>query len=106
MKKIAEERKREKMEEKLARQRVLDQIARDKEARAQKLLNQGQPPESSPAPVAQAAATPAPTSVVDKKQYDKTRLQVFCATIPRRKKRRYINEFWLCFSCVFRPVVC
>jgi hypothetical protein len=71
MKKIADERKREKLdEEKLARQRVVDQIAADREARRQK---EQKVSEVVPKPV---TAVPVSSSPGEKKVYDQTRLQV------------------------------
>lgn len=71
MKKIAEQRRLEKMEERAAKQRVLDQIARDKADRAAKFNKK---PEA-------AAATPTPTPVpapaaAPKKDYTECRLQI------------------------------
>lgn len=75
MKRIAEERRKEKLEDKLARERVKEQIERDKQARKEKFANKGEggsqttvsQPKPEPAPVAQPA---------QKKEYTTTRLQV------------------------------
>ena len=71
MKRIAEEKRREKMEDKLARQRVLDQIAKDKAARKAKFSGEPSKEETPPKPVAVVPAQPAV-----KKTYDSARLQV------------------------------
>ncbi|KAM9375691.1 UBX domain-containing protein 1 isoform 1-T2 [Pholidichthys leucotaenia] len=78
MKKIAEQRRREKMEDKLARQRVKEKIARDREERAQK-FGGGAPvstaASSQPTPPSPSSPTgqgPPPT----KKEYDESRIQV------------------------------
>lgn len=71
MKRLAEERKKDKLEDKLARQRVKDQIERDRQARREKDRG-GQAaatPDTKPQPV--AAAQPAP-----KKDYTEARLQI------------------------------
>lgn len=73
--KIANERKREKMEERLAKQRVKDQIARDRAERARKFGKGG----ADPQPVSAAAtASPAQTAqpaAVEKKQHTTCKLQ-------------------------------
>ncbi|KAF7661009.1 hypothetical protein LDENG_00270330 [Lucifuga dentata] len=78
MKKLAEQRRREKMEDKLARQRVKEKIARDREERAQKFGGGGssstamstQP--TLPSPSSPTSQGPPPT----KKEYDESRIQV------------------------------
>lgn len=74
MKRLAEERRKEKQEDKLARQRVKEQIERDRQARREKDLRGSQgaaaaPPEPKPQPA--PAAQPA-----QKKDYAQARLQV------------------------------
>ncbi|XP_061582290.1 UBX domain-containing protein 1 [Cololabis saira] len=78
MKKLSDQRRKEKMEEKLARQRVKEKIARDREERAQK-FGGGAPSStaasSQPTPVSPSSPTgqgPPPT----KKEYDESRIQV------------------------------
>jgi len=70
MRKIAEERRREKMEEKLARQRVKEQIEKDKRDRAAKFAKEKQ---EVPAAPAAASASPAPAAP---KEYTDCRLQI------------------------------
>lgn len=73
MKKILEQRKREKEEEKLARQRVREQIEADKAARRARAASEAGKAVASPAaPV----ASPSPTSSGPKKDYSETKLQV------------------------------
>ncbi|XP_053399394.1 UBX domain-containing protein 1-A-like [Mercenaria mercenaria] len=77
MKKIAEQRRRDKMEEKMARQKVKEQIEKDKRERAAKFAKQSQ--ETAPATVSTPAAnTPATQTAapVEKKDYTETRLQI------------------------------
>merc|ERR1712080_25786 len=68
IKKLAEQRRREKEETRLAKQRVLDQIAADKAARQAE--KEGRKAEE-PKPVAAPAAAPTP-----KKDYNECRLQI------------------------------
>ncbi|XP_057705685.1 UBX domain-containing protein 1 isoform X2 [Corythoichthys intestinalis] len=76
MKKLAELRKREKMEDKLARQRVKEKIARDREERAKKFGGGGTSSTSTtpvqPGPLSPTSQGPPPT----KKEYDESRIQV------------------------------
>nr|XP_057919173.1 UBX domain-containing protein 1 [Doryrhamphus excisus]XP_057919174.1 UBX domain-containing protein 1 [Doryrhamphus excisus]XP_057919175.1 UBX domain-containing protein 1 [Doryrhamphus excisus] len=75
MKKLAEQRRREKMEDKLARQRVKEKIARDREERAQKFGGSGSSGTSTSVPAGPVSPTdqgPPPT----KKEYDESRIQV------------------------------
>ena len=67
---IAEQRRLEKLEERAAKQRVLDQIARDRAEREAKFSKK---PEAAVAPTPAPAAAPAP---VAKKDYTECRLQV------------------------------
>lgn len=70
MMKLAEEKRREKMEAMLAKKRVLEEIERDKQERREK-FNMGTPagaPKATPPP---AAVAPQP-----KKEYDQCRLQI------------------------------
>jgi len=69
MKKIAEQRRLEKQEERAAKQRVLDQIARDKADRAAKYNKKPEAAAAVPAPVAAPVAAP-------KKDYNECRLQI------------------------------
>ncbi|XP_029020834.1 UBX domain-containing protein 1 [Betta splendens] len=70
MKKLADQRRKEKMEDKMARQRVKEKIARDREERAQKFGGGGSMATSTqPAETSQG---PPPT----KKEYDESRIQV------------------------------
>lgn len=101
--KIANERKREKMEERLAKQRVKDQIARDRAERAGKFGKGG----ADPQPV-NAAATAAPAQTVqppavEKKQHTTCKLQfrltngstitgTFQATDTLEAVRNYIHD--------------
>lgn len=73
IKKIAEQRRREKMDDKLARQRVKDQIEKDKRDRAAKFAKdkETQKPNTAPSPSAVPVATPAV-----KKEYTDCRLQI------------------------------
>jgi len=70
MKKIAEQRRLEKQEERAAKQRVLDQIARDKADRAAKYNKK---PETAAAPTPAPAAQAPPA---EKKEYTECRLQI------------------------------
>ncbi|XP_017263740.1 UBX domain-containing protein 1 [Kryptolebias marmoratus] len=78
MKKLADQRRREKMEDKMARQRVKEKIARDREERAQKFgggasssaAASSQP--TLPSPSSPTGQGPPPT----KKEYDESRIQV------------------------------
>ncbi|XP_060570542.1 UBX domain-containing protein 1-like [Ruditapes philippinarum] len=79
MKKIAEQRRRDKMEEKMARQKVKEQIEKDKRERAAKFAKQNQ--ESTPASTStpQASTSPTPPAAsapAEKKDYTETRLQI------------------------------
>ena len=67
---IAEQRRLEKQEERAAKQRVLDQIARDKADRAAKYNKK---PETAAAPTPAPAAQAPPA---EKKEYTECRLQV------------------------------
>uniref|UniRef100_V5HYQ9 Putative ubx domain protein 1 n=1 Tax=Ixodes ricinus TaxID=34613 RepID=V5HYQ9_IXORI len=70
MRKLAEQRRREKMEDKLARQKILEQIERDKLARRQKFDMEPLPATTSqPSPPPQVEAAP-------KKDYDQCKLQI------------------------------
>ncbi|XP_047440878.1 UBX domain-containing protein 1 isoform X2 [Mugil cephalus] len=78
MKKLADQRRKEKMEDKLARQRVKEKIARDREERAQK-FGGGAPSSTAassqptlPSPSSPTGQGPPPT----KKEYDESRIQV------------------------------
>lgn len=71
MKRLAEDRRREKLEDKLARQRVKEQIERDRQARKEK--DRGSQGTAAPEPKPQAA-TAAPSA--PKKDYTEARLQV------------------------------
>lgn len=77
MKKLTEQRRREKMEDKLARQRVKEKIARDREERAQKFGGSGPPGTAAssqpaePSPSSPTSQGPPPT-----KEYDESRIQV------------------------------
>ncbi|XP_072293776.1 UBX domain-containing protein 1 isoform X2 [Eucyclogobius newberryi] len=70
MKKLADQRRKEKMEDKLARQRVKDKIARDREERAQKFG--GGASSSQPSPTWPTGQGPPPT----KREYDESRIQI------------------------------
>lgn len=77
MKKLADLRRREKMEDKLAKQRVKEKIARDREERAQKYGGGSSstavsPPPAEPSPLSPTSQGPPPT----KKEYDECRIQV------------------------------
>lgn len=73
MKKLLEQRKREKEEEKLARQRVREQIESDKAARRARAASEAGKIPVSPAP---SASTSAPVISGPKKDYSETKLQV------------------------------
>lgn len=74
MKKLVEQRKREKIEDQKARQRVKDQIEADKAARRQKYGGDAQQPSTAqPAPTTSVPAQQAPKP---QKDYSETRLQV------------------------------
>lgn len=75
MKKLAEQRRKEKMEDKLARQRVKDKIARDREERAQKFgggASSSTSPTSQQSPTSPTGQGPPPT----KREYDESRIQI------------------------------
>ncbi|XP_023263115.1 UBX domain-containing protein 1 [Seriola lalandi dorsalis] len=78
MKKLADQRRKEKMEDKMARQRVKEKIARDREERAQKFGGGGPPSTAAsfqpaqPSPSSPTSQGPPPT----KKEYDESRIQV------------------------------
>lgn len=75
MKKLAEQRRKEKMEDKLARQRVKDKIARDREERAQKFgggASSSTTPTSQQSPTSPTGQGPPPT----KREYDESRIQI------------------------------
>jgi len=77
MKKLADLRRREKMEDKLAKQRVKEKIARDREERAQKFGGGSSsaaisPPPAEPKPLSPTSQGPPPP----KKEYDECRIQV------------------------------
>ncbi|XP_784876.1 UBX domain-containing protein 1 [Strongylocentrotus purpuratus] len=74
---LAAKKKKEKNEEKLARQRVKEQIACDRADRAARaaMKHEGVPPAQPPAAPA-PAPVPATSSTAPKKEYDTTRLQV------------------------------
>ncbi|KAK3702567.1 hypothetical protein RRG08_042560 [Elysia crispata] len=77
MRKIAEERRREKMEEKLARQRVKEQIEKDKRDRAAKFAKEKEKVNpSAPAPAPVASPTTAPAAAQPSKEYTDCRLQI------------------------------
>lgn len=71
MKKIADDRKREKAEDRLARQRVKEQIARDREERERKAQHVKSSVPTTP---------PQPAVAEVKKNYTTCRLQVFWST--------------------------
>uniref|UniRef100_A0AAV2MK95 UBX domain-containing protein 1 n=1 Tax=Knipowitschia caucasica TaxID=637954 RepID=A0AAV2MK95_KNICA len=71
MKKLADQRRKEKMEDKLARQRVKDKIARDREERAQK-FGGGASSSQVPSPTSPTGQGPPPT----KREYDESRIQI------------------------------
>jgi len=70
MKKLADQRRKEKMEDKLARQRVKEKIARDREERAQKFGSGAS--SSQPSPTSPPGQGPPPT----KREYDESRIQI------------------------------
>ncbi|XP_070578908.1 UBX domain-containing protein 1-like [Ptychodera flava] len=72
MKKIAAEKKREKMEEKLARQRVKEQIARDRAVMAAQSSSSAAASQPMPA----AVTTQTPAEPASKKEYSEARLQI------------------------------
>uniref|UniRef100_A0A8C6U9D4 UBX domain protein 1 n=1 Tax=Neogobius melanostomus TaxID=47308 RepID=A0A8C6U9D4_9GOBI len=75
MKKLADQRRKEKMEDKLARQRVKDKIARDREERAQKFgggTSFSATPTSQQSPTSPTGQGPPPT----KREYDESRIQI------------------------------
>lgn len=69
MKKLLEERKREKEEEKLARQRVKEQIEADKAARRAKA--------NAEKIVTESLSTPSSSTNIYRKEYNDTKLQVY-----------------------------
>lgn len=73
MKRLAEERRKEKQEDKLARQRVKEQIERDRQARREKDLRASQGAAAAPEPKPQPAPAAQPAQ---KKDYTQARLQV------------------------------
>jgi len=74
--KIANERKKEKMEERLARQRVRDQIARDRAEQSEKFGKGGTDLQSGSGPAVVAPAQPVqPAAAVEKKQHTTCKLQ-------------------------------
>jgi len=77
MKKLVEQRKREKIEDQKARQRVKDQIEADKAARRLKYGGDGQQPSTAqPAAPAPSTSVPAQQAPKPQKDYSETRLQV------------------------------
>lgn len=78
MKRAAMERRREKMEDKMARERVKEQIERDRQARKE-MFGGGsatKSPETSIATTVSAASS-ANSVPIQKKEYDTARLQVY-----------------------------
>ncbi|XP_077522776.1 UBX domain-containing protein 1-like [Amblyomma americanum] len=76
MLKLAEEKKREKMEAMLAKKKVLEDIERDKQERREKFNMGAAATASAPKPAAAGAAAAAPAPVEPKKDYDQCRLQI------------------------------
>jgi hypothetical protein len=77
MKKLVEQRKREKLEEKLARQRVKEQIEQDKIARRAKFgISTPTDEKQQQLPMAVAEPTDQQTPPQPAKEYGQTRLQV------------------------------
>lgn len=72
MKKILDQRKREKEEDRLARERVRKQIEADKAARRAKNGTEAQ----SPPPAAPVVAAPPVSAAAPKKEYNETKLQI------------------------------
>ncbi|XP_057655626.1 UBX domain-containing protein 1 [Diorhabda carinulata] len=70
MKKIIDQRKKEKEEERLARQRIKEQIEQDKLARKAKFGNQSEPPTPAPTPAA------APVAIRPQTSYSEVKLQI------------------------------
>ena len=75
IKKIADQRRREKMEDKLARQRVKEQIEKDKRDRIAKFAKEKEPQQPTTASTP-AATTPAATTPGVKKEYTECQLQI------------------------------
>ncbi|XP_076068636.1 UBX domain-containing protein 1 isoform X3 [Oratosquilla oratoria] len=80
MKRIAEERRRDKLEDKLARQRVKEQIEKDREARKEKFG--GGAAAAAVVPKPQIAQVPVQQAAAPKKDYSTTRLQIRLPTGP------------------------
>ncbi len=80
MKKLAEAKRREKEEARLAKQKVRDEIERDKRDRAAKFGKKSSDNTatvgSSPAGPAAAVSSPAPAAATPQKEYDQCRLQI------------------------------
>lgn len=82
MKKLVEQRKREKIEDQRARQRVRDQIEADKAARKIK-FGDGQPSSAQPPPAIPTTSVPAQQAPKPQKDYSETRLQVIVFLIKK-----------------------
>lgn len=74
MKKIADQRRREKEEDRIAKQKIREEIEKDKRDRAARFAKQSTA--GAAAPPAAAAAAPAPAAAAPKKDYDSCRLQI------------------------------
>lgn len=77
MKRAAMERRREKMEDKMARERVKEQIERDRQARKE-MFGGGSATKSPETSIATTVAAASASIVpIQKKEYDTARLQVY-----------------------------
>lgn len=81
MKKLVEQHKREKLEEKMARQRVKEQIEQDKIARRAKFGISAPTDGTQQLPVTPSAELAPQQASQPTKDYSQTRLQVHCATL-------------------------
>lgn len=105
MKRIAEEKRREKLEEKLARQKVLEQIERDKQARKEKFGMASSA--SSAIEVTSMKPPPQPVEIAQtqpKKDYDQCRLQVNLKIIKKGYLLKCINPIIKIFRLDFQMV--
>lgn len=79
LKRIVDQRKKDKLEEKLARQRALDLIERDRQARKEKFSGGSQSQESPLVGGTNVSPQPSAASVIpvtQKKSYDETKIQL------------------------------
>ncbi|UYV64705.1 UBXN1 [Cordylochernes scorpioides] len=78
MRRIMEQKRREKLEDKMARQRVLEDIQRDRLARQEKFG--GAPAAAAPAPTPVVETAPQPESSTSSKKYEECKIQTLVQT--------------------------